>query len=237
MGRRRSGGVGREHRRCRLGVYFNRNAPGHQQPKVFEAADEVGCSVSSSSASATSVMRKSVVGSTSSSLHVSPTFTVARREEGEPQPMFTGVPRVQRRMYRRKVGVVPTLFVPCLPAPFYSLPFLSLPLAGQPTASSSTYLHHLQRGSQAYHTPNLLWDTSTNDNASRPLFMYIYHPSMHIPFPSSPFPLPSFQTPFSSPAHASSTLTLQFLYDPSLYLHSNAIPVLLRTIYHVHFQP
>ena len=34
-----------------LGVYFNRNAPGHQQPKVFEAADEVGCSVASSSAS------------------------------------------------------------------------------------------------------------------------------------------------------------------------------------------
>ena len=119
---------------------------------------------------------------------------------------------------------VPTLFVSCLPAPFYSLPSLSLPLAGQPTASSSTYQHHHQQGSQTYHTPNLLWDTSTNDNASRPLFIYIYHPSMHIPFPSSPFPLPSFQTPFSSPAHASSTLALQFLYDPSAYLNSNVIP-------------
>ena len=51
MGRRRSGVISREYRRCRLGVYFNRNAPGHQQPKVFEAADEVGCSVASSSAS------------------------------------------------------------------------------------------------------------------------------------------------------------------------------------------
>ena len=105
MGRRRSGVVGREHRRCRLGVYFNRNAPGHQQPKVSGAADEVGSSLSSSSASATSAMRKSVVGSTSSSLHVSQTLIVARRAEGEPQPMFTGVQRVQRRMYRRKAGV------------------------------------------------------------------------------------------------------------------------------------
>ena len=88
-----------------LGVYFNRNAPGHQQPKVLGgSADEVGSSVASSSASATSAMTKSAVGSTSSSLHVSPTFTVARREE-EPQPTFTGVPRVQRRMYRRKAGV------------------------------------------------------------------------------------------------------------------------------------
>ena len=89
-----------------LGVYFNRNAPGHQQPKVLGgSADEVGSSVASSSASATSVVTKSVVGSTSSSLHVSPTFTVARREEGESQPTFTSVPRVQRRMYRRKAGV------------------------------------------------------------------------------------------------------------------------------------
>ena len=89
-----------------LGVYFNRNAPGHQQPKVLGgSADKVGSSVSSSSASATSVVTKSVVGSTSSSLHVSPTFTVARREEEEPQRTFTGVPRVRRRMYRRKAGV------------------------------------------------------------------------------------------------------------------------------------
>ena len=89
-----------------LGVYFNRNAPGHQQPKVLGgSADEVGSSVASSSASATSAMTKSAVGSTSSSLHVSPTFTVARREEEEPQPTFTGVPSVQRRMYRRKAGV------------------------------------------------------------------------------------------------------------------------------------
>ena len=89
-----------------LGVYFNRNAPGHQQPKVLGgSADEVGSSVASSSASATSARTKSAVGSTSSSLHVSPTFTVARREEEEPQPTFTGVPRVQRRMYRRKAGV------------------------------------------------------------------------------------------------------------------------------------
>ena len=89
-----------------LGVYFNRNAPGHQQPKVLGgSADEVGSSVASSSASATSVMTKSAVGSTSSSLHVSPTFTVARRVVEEPQPTFTGVPRVQRRMYRRKAGV------------------------------------------------------------------------------------------------------------------------------------
>lgn len=95
-----------------LGVYFNRNAPGHQQPKVFGgSADEVGSSVSSSasaSASATSgVKGGGVVQSTSSSLHVSPTFTVARREEGEEvsQPTFTGVPRMQRRMYRRKAGV------------------------------------------------------------------------------------------------------------------------------------
>ena len=90
-----------------LGVYFNRNAPGHQQPKVLGgSADEVVSSVaSSSSASATSVVTKSVVGSTSSSLHVSPTFTVARREEEEPMPTVTGVPRVQRRMYRRKAGV------------------------------------------------------------------------------------------------------------------------------------
>ena len=90
-----------------LGVYFNRNAPGHQQPKVLGgSADEVGSSVASSSASATSARTKSAVGgSTSSSLHVSPTFTVARREEEEPQPTFTGVPRMQRRMYRRKAGV------------------------------------------------------------------------------------------------------------------------------------
>ena len=89
-----------------LGVYFNRNAPGHQQPKVLGgSADEVGSSVASSSASATSAMTKSAVGSTSSSLHVSPTFTVARREEEEPQPTFTGVPRMRRRMYRRKAGV------------------------------------------------------------------------------------------------------------------------------------
>jgi hypothetical protein len=92
-----------------LGIYFNRNAPGHQQPKVFGgSADEVGSSVSSSvSASATSV-KKSVVGTASSSLHVSPTFTVARRAgEEEPQPTFTGVPvpRMQHRMYRRKAGV------------------------------------------------------------------------------------------------------------------------------------
>ena len=90
-----------------LGVYFNKNTPGHQQPKVLEgSADKVGSSVASSSASATSVMTKSVVGgSTSSSLHASPTFTVARREEEEPQPMVTGVPRVQRRMYRRMAGM------------------------------------------------------------------------------------------------------------------------------------
>ena len=67
--------------------------------------DEVGSSVASSSASATSAVTKSVMGSTSSSLHVSPTLTVARMEEGEPQPTFTGVRRVQRRMYRRKAGM------------------------------------------------------------------------------------------------------------------------------------
>ena len=68
----------------------------------------------------------------------------------------------------------------------------------------------------------------------------IYHPSMHIPFSSSPFPLPSFQTPFSSPTHAFSTLALQFLYGPPLYSNSNVIPVLLRThvfIHHLHIQP
>jgi len=83
----------------RLGVYFNRNAPGHQQPKVFG-----GSSVSSSASAPTSVATKSVVKSTSSSLHVSPTFTVARQEQG-PQPTFTGMPRMQHRMYRRKAGV------------------------------------------------------------------------------------------------------------------------------------
>jgi len=90
-----------------LGVYFNRNAPGHQQPKVFGgSAGEVGSSVSSSASASTSAVTKSVAKSTSSSLHVSPTFTVARREEGEEaQPTFTGVPRMQRRMYRRKAGV------------------------------------------------------------------------------------------------------------------------------------
>jgi len=90
-----------------LGVYFNRNAPGHQQPKVFGgSAGEVGSSVSSSaSASPTSAVTKSVVKSTSSSLHVSPTFTVARREEEGPQPTFRGVPRMPHRMYRRKAGV------------------------------------------------------------------------------------------------------------------------------------
>ena len=72
---------------------------------VAGSADEVGSSVASSSASATSVVTKSMVGSTSSSLHVSPMFTVSRREEEEPQPTFTGVPRVQRRMYRTKAGV------------------------------------------------------------------------------------------------------------------------------------
>jgi hypothetical protein len=75
-----------------LGVYFNRNALGHQQPKVFGGSeDEVGSSVNSTASTSATSVTKSVVGSTYSSLHGSPTFTVARREE-EPQTTFTGVP-------------------------------------------------------------------------------------------------------------------------------------------------
>lgn len=93
-----------------LGVYFNRNAPGHQQPKVFGgSADEVGSSVPGTPSASASVSASGTGksgGTTSSSLHVSPTFTVARREEEGAQPTITGVPARRHRMYRRKAGVV-----------------------------------------------------------------------------------------------------------------------------------
>jgi len=74
-----AGGIG-------AGWYFTHNNPSNQQPEVFGGSADEGITSSSTSSSSSVPVR-----SGSSSPHVSPTNTVARRA-GYPQPAPTGIP-------------------------------------------------------------------------------------------------------------------------------------------------
>lgn len=83
-----------------LGVFMRRNAPSHQQPKVFGgSADSLATSTSVSSLAPSGLSSPTA----SSSLHVSPTLTLKNREEPESTP--PAVPSKHRRMYVQQVNI------------------------------------------------------------------------------------------------------------------------------------
>ena len=89
-----AGGIG-------IGIFLSRNAPSHQQPTAIGGSADNLASSGPTTTTAKTVSGKTI---TSSSLHVSPTNTVARREDEifpTPVPAPSVVPAVRRHLNRR----------------------------------------------------------------------------------------------------------------------------------------